>query len=98
IAFLTRAARWALTTADPLTTADTVATDTFARRATSRIVGVVFWRGVFFGRVFGALGCFAVGLLGTCLANLPNFESFGFLTTLHKICGRLCLWGAIRNV
>ena len=79
MAFFTRAARWALTTADPLTTADTVATDTFARRATSRIVGVVFWRVVFFGIVFGGLGCFAVGLLGTCIANLANFESFGIL-------------------
>ena len=74
MAFFTRAARWALTTADPLTTADTVATDTFARRATSRIVGVVF-----FGMVFCGLGCFAVGLSGTCLANLANFESFGIL-------------------
>jgi hypothetical protein len=74
MAFFTRAARWALTTADPLTTADTVATDTFAKRATSRIVGVVFWEIAFCG-----LGLFGVGFLGTCLANLANFESFGIL-------------------
>jgi hypothetical protein len=55
MAFFTLSARRGLTVAVPLMTADTVATDTSAKRATSRMVGLFFLAIVISNRIYSEL-------------------------------------------